>query len=174
MLAKNNHRITLEEFNKMTFDDNLNYELIGGIVMMSPRPSTSHQRVLTKLTGELFIKFKGSKCEPTVETEFEIDNNVVVPDLFVYCDPENLGKQRYHGIPLIVVEILSPSTAFNDLNKKLWLYQHAGIKEYWIISPEGKLVTVHYFDEENVVEYTLDKTIVSRCMDLTIEVNDLF
>ena len=65
------------------------------------------------------------------------------PDIFVVCDPEKLDRRRCLGAPDWVVEIVSSSTAAKDHIEKLLLYQRAGVKEYWIVHPEYRIIAVY-------------------------------
>ncbi len=102
--------------------------------------------------------FEGTKCRP-FDSPYRItirrsegDINEVHPDLVVICDlNEHLGKDvYYHGVPSLVVEILSEGTRRNDLLKKLNLYMHAGVKEYWTVDPKNKHVSVYTFKERDI------------------------
>ena len=74
------------------------------------------------------------------------------------CDTENINeKGRYTGIPTMVVEVLSESTQQKDMLKKLNLYFHGGIKEYWIVSPLRKEVYAYCFEEQDIKEYRMYK-----------------
>ena len=64
------------------------------------------------------------------------------------------GSIRYEGAPDLVIEILSPSSRSKDQLLKLYKYSNAGVREYWIVDPKYKIVTVHRFEEE---EYTPQK-----------------
>jgi Uma2 family endonuclease len=70
----------------------------------------------------------------------------------VICDLEEKLDQNdyYQGVPALVVEILSESTRSKDLIKKLDLYMSCDVKEYWIINPINKEVTVHLFKDRNI------------------------
>ncbi|NSW84636.1 MAG: Uma2 family endonuclease, partial [Syntrophothermus sp.] len=54
---------------------------------------------------------------------------------------------RINGAPDLVIEILSPSTAYYDLKKKARTYAAHGVKEYWIVDPEDKSVEVYVGQE---------------------------
>lgn len=175
MDAKKLQRMTIQEFNDMVTDDQMVYELIEGLLMMSPRPSTYHQRILMMISAKFLEQLSDGPCEPRIETEVELGEDVLVPDMFVYCDESMMGKQRYLGAPKLVVEILSPSTAFNDLNRKLRVYQMAGVQEYWIVSPEGKMITVHHFDSETVSEFVAGSEVVSDILQaVRFRVEEIF
>lgn len=78
----------------------------------------------------------------------------------VICDlEEHLDDNDYYkGIPTLIVEVLSKGTRRKDLIKKLDLYMSCGVKEYWIVNPDNKEVTVYLFAEQNIQEFTTFKT----------------
>ena len=49
-----------------------------------------------------------------------------------------------------MAEILSPSSRFRDLSLKLYKYQNAGVREYWIVDPKNRTVTVYCFEKTDV------------------------
>ena len=67
---------------------------------------------------------------------------MVEPDITIVCDPSKLDNRGCKGASDMVVEILSPSTQRHDRLVKLGLYQRAGVREYWIVSPEEQTVQV--------------------------------
>jgi Uma2 family endonuclease len=112
-----------------------------------------------KLFGLFYNKFRVSQCTPFV-APYDIrlkrlnrnDPNVVQPDLMVICDLDDHLDDRdyYMGVPSLVVEVLSESTRSKDIVKKLDLYMESGIKEYWIVNPFNKEVTVYSFENNEV------------------------
>jgi Uma2 family endonuclease len=69
-------------------------------------------------------------------------NTVVQPDLVVICDPDKLDDRGARGAPDLVIEILSPSTTRKDMKVKFDLYEHRGVREYWIVDPSGGTVMI--------------------------------
>ena len=67
---------------------------------------------------------------------------MVEPDISVVCDHDKLDRHGCKGAPDLVVEVLSPSTQRHDRLVKLDLYQRAGVREYWILSPEERTAQV--------------------------------
>jgi len=67
----------------------------------------------------------------------------VQPDLVVICDSAKLTEQGCTGAPDFVLEILSPSTAYKDMEDKLRLYESRGVREYWIINPGNETLLVY-------------------------------
>lgn len=110
-LVKELHPVTMAEFETMEKQEGLTYELIDGAVMMSPRPAVKHQKVSGKTYAKLLQILEGKNCEPILEIDLVLEQNNFVPDLMVVCD-ENLDDMvRYEKPPLIIIEIVSPSSA---------------------------------------------------------------
>lgn len=134
----------------LTWDDGKRYELIDGeVYMMSPAPTTSHQRIQRRLTTLLDIFLDGKQCE-AFPAPFDVrlnsgaaDDTVVQPDITVVCDPGKIDERGCRGVPDMVVEILSPSTARRDQLVKFNTYLAAGVREYWIVSPQARIVQVN-------------------------------
>ena len=61
------------------------------------------------------------------------------PDIIVVCRPEKLLKKRVFGAPDFAAGILPPSGRKHDMGIRLWKYQHAGVREYWMIDPAEEL-----------------------------------
>jgi len=154
-------RVTYEEFLKITEGNEERYEYIDGEVFLLSSPGMKHQIVLSNMARILLNWFNGKKCrvfaapfDVTLLSE-EIDNkNVVQPDLLISCDynEQRNEKDRYTGIPALVVEILSPQTKTRDHIKKLNVYMEGGVSEYWIVDPKNQKVVQYYFVEKQMTE----------------------
>jgi Uma2 family endonuclease len=77
------------------------------------------------------------------------------PDLLVICAAaENtIEKGRYIGIPDLTLEILSPSTRSIDLVFKLNTFMMSGVREYWLVDPENRQITLYRFEDLQIAEY---------------------
>ncbi len=124
---------TVAELDRMP-DDGRRYELLDGVLVVSPRPTTIYQVVAGRLYGVLSGACPEDLCvvpEPAVElgpqTEFD-------PDLVV-VRMDQIGGAKFTEPPLLVVEIRSPSTALIDLNRKKAAYERFGAPSYWIVNP---------------------------------------
>ena len=160
--------ITLEEFDAMAKDELLNYELIDGIVLMSPSPSRNHQYLNAKLIAALYSCLKDTPCGIAPELDIRAQGQVFKPDLQIFCDQED-------DLPQLVIEILSPSSKYRDMVLKLAKYEAIGIAEYWIIDPDLQTVTVHDFVHQYTASYGADETIVSPNLpDVVIKAADIF
>ena len=92
-----------------------------------------------------FVKSNNGNCKPfAAPTDVRLNfENIVVPDVFVACDPENFGRQYYDGAPDFVAEVVSTNKS-DDYIRKLRLYQKFGVREYWIIDPDKEKVSVYF------------------------------
>ncbi len=101
------------------------------------------------IAGNIFNIFKnylkGKKCIPITDGAlvYLTEENHFIPDMMVVCDPNKIKTDGVHGAPDLVVEILSPSTAWNDKTHKKNVYAKRGVREYWIVSPADKFVEVY-------------------------------
>ena len=168
MNAKDLHRISLEEFDAMTKDEHLTYELVDGVVLMSPSPSFEHQVVGNKLLFHLNLRLEKTKCQPLYEYDIRTNGDVLKPDVMIFCDDNT-------ELPRIVFEIISPTSKYRDFVIKVAKYEQAGIAEYWIADPKSKAITVHDFFNAETEIYNLGDTIRSRAIpEIVIAVDDIF
>ena len=72
---------------------------------------------------------------------------VLQPDICVICDLAKIDKRGCVGAPDIVVEVLSPGNNTKELKNKYEMYEEAGVKEYWIVSPQNQSFLVHTLEE---------------------------
>ena len=137
----------------LAWEEGMRGEIIDGEAVMMAPPSTAHQLISMELARQLANFLEGRKCRvlpaPFAVRLFERAGDkpedvqtVVEPDLSVVCDSAKLDKYGCRGAPDLVVEVLSPSTQRHDRLVKLDLYQRAGVREYWIVSPEEQTVQV--------------------------------
>lgn len=137
----------------LTWDEDERIEVINGEAFMMAPPSSGHQAISMELSRQLANFLEGKKCRvypaPFGVRLFERDGDdpedvdtVVEPDISVICDRNKLDKHGCKGAPDLIIEILSPSTLRHDRIVKLNLYQRAGVREYWIVDPENRSVTV--------------------------------
>jgi len=128
-------------------DDNNRYEVVNGVLYMSPAPSGSHQDAALEIASYLrsHIKLTGLGLVRIAPFDVELAPNVIVqPDVLVVLK-ENFDKvadNRIIGAPDLVVEVASPSTAIYDRHDKLVAYARAGVPEYWIVDPDARTVEV--------------------------------
>ena len=130
--------------------ENERWELIDGAAYALATPTFAHQRVSGEIFGQLREFLKGKPCQ-VFYAPFSVrlnadegDDTVVEPDILVVCDNKKLEDGKgVVGAPDFVIEILSPSTAKHDRERKFRLYQKAGVREYWVVDPDDKLLMAY-------------------------------
>jgi len=119
-------------------------EVIDNSLYMSPAPNPYHQRILLRLSSRLdnyILENKlGEILIAPVDLYLDETANVVQPDILFFSknNPLVVNKSGLHGVPDLIIEILSPGNKEHDLVKKKLLYEKFGVKEYWIIDPETR------------------------------------
>lgn len=128
-------------------DDGNRYELLDGELLVSPSPRGVHQRAV----GELYLLVApyvrvhriGGACLAPADLDLRW-GQLLQPDLFVgtLVDGREPVDWEQYGIPLLVVEVLSPSTARYDRLLKRKKFQRAGVSAYWVVDPDARVVDV--------------------------------
>jgi len=132
-------------------DDGNHYEVLDGELLVTPSPSPDHQRVLARLLMVLddYVSRHGlGVVIPDVDLLFQT-GQFLRPDILIVPEASRAGIVR-RGIevaPMLVVEILSPTSGGIDLVKKPARYGDFGIPEYWVFDPEDKSAWVWRFAE---------------------------
>lgn len=129
-------------------------------------PSQCHQTILTELLVSLrnYIRSKAGGCS-VFPAPFDVKLNdtpltIVQPDLMIVCDKDKLDGNRCNGAPDFIIEIVSFGNPSDDYIRKLYYYKNYGVREYWIVDPQRKSVTVNYFEGNLInVPYTFDSVI---------------
>jgi len=141
----------------LQWPEDTRYELIDGeAFLMSPAPLVEHQEVAGEVYRQLANQLDGKPCRPFIapvdvrlprkdETDAAIDT-VVQPDVLVVCDPSKIDRRGVRGAPDWLLEVLSPSTAAHDQIAKRRTYERAGVREYWLVHPGDRTLTVYVLD----------------------------
>jgi Uma2 family endonuclease len=179
------HRMTFDAFKALAQNSPDLLELIDGEVFLQASPSSAHQVVVSNLATAFGNYFKDKPCRHVVApydilltNEQEGVAHSVQPDISVVCERSCMKEHGYEGVPTLVVEVLSPSTASKDFIKKMDLYMRFGVREYWIVSPKNK--TIQVFSLENSVygeplEYAARATVISSVFaGLEVSLDGLF
>jgi Uma2 family endonuclease len=161
------------------------YELVDGAAYAMSSPNDAHQAISGELLRQIANYLHGKPCKVRSAPydvrlfyqEDETDKTVVQPDISVICEAKKLGPEGCRGAPDLVVEILSPSNTGEECVRKFNLYLQAGVREYWIVSPESKTVQVNLLEDGAYrgLTYKADAVLpVHVLKDLSITLGDLF
>jgi Uma2 family endonuclease len=133
--------------------DDVRWELIEGEAYAMTGPSWQHQAVCLGLAAQLRVQLRERGCQVLVapfdvrlslaEQDDDAITTVVQPDISVVCDASKLDARGCRGAPDLVIEVLSPSTAARDHLVKRALYERHGVREYWLVHPLDRIVTIH-------------------------------
>ncbi|MBI4530492.1 MAG: Uma2 family endonuclease [Candidatus Latescibacteria bacterium] len=145
---------TYEDYRRLP-DDGYRYEVIDGVLLMSPPPTPRHQDVCGELAFAMrvFVRHRqlGKVYEAPIEVVLPGIAAPVQPDIF-FISTERLGivgRTRIEEAPDLVVEILSPGNWLADRREKFRAYEMARVQEYWIVDPKQRTIEVYVLQEEN-------------------------
>lgn len=186
-LPQENRKYSYADY--LTWPENERWEIIDGIPYMQAAPTWQHQALSAALLSQFYSYLSGKPCQvfaspfdlrlPEGNEKDEDTTFVVQPDIAVVCDKEKLKGTGYFGVPTLIIEISSPSTAKSDKIWKFNKYEEVGVKEYWIVEPEGKMISVFTLQEnqrygrpESYSE--TDKIKVTVFTDLVIDLTPVF
>jgi Uma2 family endonuclease len=143
------HRVyTYTDF--FTWPDDFRAEIVNGTIFTMPPPKIKHQDVVLEIASQIKAYLKGKPhkvCVAPVSVRLfpqadGSDRTVFEPDVVVLKDTSIVGEHGIAGVPDMLVEVLSPASARYDRTVKYDFYERAGVKEYWIVDPDKKTVTV--------------------------------
>jgi Uma2 family endonuclease len=128
-------------------DDGQRYEIIDGVLFVTPSPSDLHQYIVGELFTRLMIYFRHSGVGHPVTSPSDVrrpdrKRNRVQPDIFVV----RVTNGRRPAYPfdladlLLAIEVESPSNPRYDYQTKRELYLNANISEYWVVSPAARTI----------------------------------
>jgi len=153
------HRIRKKEAytygDYLSWPDDERWEIIDGEAFnMTPAPTPLHQEISGNLFGLFWNHLRDKPCKvfmapfdvclPDEDEASEDIRTVVQPDILIVCDETKIDPRGLRGAPDIVIEILSPTSASRDHILKRRIYERHGVKEYWLIDPVNRIVSVYH------------------------------
>jgi Uma2 family endonuclease len=178
---------TYEDY--LSWPDDERCEIFEGERHMKASSGWQHQAITFEL-GRQFGNYLIGKFYRAFTAPFDLiipdgvtsdgkSKNVVQPDLLVVCNTSGLKGTGYFGVPDLVIEVCSPSTIRNDKVFKFNKYEKIGVKEYWIVEPEGKFISIFTLQENKrygrpEIYTDVDKVKVSIFEDLVVDLKLVF
>lgn len=116
-------------------DDGHRYELVDGVLLMSPSPRPLHQRVVARVLAAV-SKECPRDCEalPAPVDVVLSESTVLIPDVVV-GRRDDYTERALVGVPVLAVEVISPSSRLIDTKLKRATLAEAGCPHYWIVDP---------------------------------------
>ncbi len=136
-------KLTYQDYLEIPDEPGYRFEILDGMLIKEPSPNYIHQRVsrrLQRIVEDYFWRVdpEGEVFDAPLDVTL-LDFNVVQPDLFYISGEQNILKDtRIDGPPVLVIEVLSPSTSRKDRLQKMRVYQEAQVQHYWLVDPQDK------------------------------------
>jgi len=128
-------------------DDGNRYELIDGMLFVSPAPVFRHQKIIMQLGIRLDATCPdGMHVLPAPFAVRPSETTELQPDVLVARE-EDLTEKLLPVAPVLAVEVLSPSTALNDLNTKKAAYERLGVPSYWVVDAQEPSLMAFELDD---------------------------
>jgi len=161
-------------------DDGQRHEIVDGKHFVNPASTPYHQTVSRRLHHQLYkqieLSGRGEVYYAPVDVQLS-DHDIVQPDIVLVLTRNKsiITSTRIHGIPDLIVEILSPSSAKLDRVHKKELYQRAGVPEFWLVDPAQRtleqLIAVNGKFE---LRPSADKVHVATVENVTVRLADVW
>ncbi len=152
-------------------------QLINNKIIMSPSPKWKHQDIvkIIMVAIENYLK-KNHAGKVLSDVDVYLDEeNIYRPDMMLITNDQLhiLGDDGYiHGVPGLVIEVLSKGTEKYDKSEKKDIYEKYGVKEYWLIDPP-MLQCEGFINEDNSFKQVVktNKNFTIHLLDLTIKLD---
>ena len=161
---------TLEQYEALPEDARA--EVFDGQIYYMASPSQIHQSILLELSTLLnsYVKSRKGDCK-VFPAPFDVKLSdhpltIVQPDIMIVCDKGKLDESRCNGAPDFIIEIVSPGNPSDDYIRKAYYYKNYGVREYWIVDPKRRMITVNYFEGDLLnIQYSFESTIKVNIYD---------
>lgn len=118
------------------------YQLIDGELIMTPSPIYEHQKLVLRLSRSLASFVEEKNIGEVIIAPMDVyltETDIFQPDIiFISNERSHIIQERVKGVPDLIIEVLSPSSAYYDLVQKKNVYEKTGVREYWIVDPQEK------------------------------------
>ncbi|HEX3045725.1 MAG TPA: Uma2 family endonuclease, partial [Bacillota bacterium] len=144
-------KLTYGDLKKLPADEQ--WELINGIPYRKARPSFTHQNIMLELASQIRLFLRGKPGQVVTEPALwlaemsDSASDYLLPDIAVVGDPKKIiADTGIVGAPDLIIEVISPENDYIDRHIKLRRYRLAGVKEYWIVDPQGFISVLTLFN----------------------------
>lgn len=173
-------KLTLQAYLAWENEQPERHEFYRGEVFAMTGGRRSHGRVTANLVMHLGLHLKGTPCQVFSESmKVQIsDDSVLYPDIFVTCDRQDLQTEMIFRAPILVIEVLSPSTQAYDRSQKFALYRRLpSMKEYVLIDPETRRAEAFRINGDGLFtlyDMSESETLILASIDCKVAMTDVF
>ena len=167
---------TIEDLDRLPDDENT-YEVVRGELFVTPPPTDDHQTISARLNSILvpYVTAQGLGYVYHPRGVVQIDGSQVEPDLIVRHPAPPKTPWKSVPLPILIVEVRSPSTWSRDQGPKRSLYMDARIPEYWMVDGETRTIRVSRPNGADVlVQAVLTWNPAGATHPLDIELDEVF
>lgn len=171
-VAKINYVSQDEYLQHYANDPNRRWELIDGQVFAQAGASRHHVAIARNLIAHFANHLKGKPCQPYMsDLKVKAEQNYFYPDVVVDCGEDDYTADK----PVLIIEVMSKSTAFKDRTKKLWEYaQIESLQEYATLEQDRKMLTLYRRRSEWVGESFSQGDVMFESIDFIMNVDEMY
>ena len=186
MVVQHEHWISIEEYHDIERTSEIKYEYSDGHIYAMSGGTSQHSQIATNMLIALTTHLRGKDCRP-FNSDMKVlplqalsdENTSYYPDVTVTCNPEDYQHDsKAIRSPRLVIEVLSPSTAYRDRSEKLRVYQACpSIKEYLMISSHHQEIEVYYRENPDTwvfKRYTAQQAVTLASVGLTMPISEIY
>ena len=176
--------MTKAEYLEFLSNSEIKYEYINGEVVAMAGAKPNHNHLTMSLSYLIYAGLIGKDCTPfggDQRVEIEKLNTYFFPDLSVVCGKPQFTDDSLPAIvdPILIIEVLSPSTESFDRGKKFQLYRQLdSLREYVLVSQESARIERFYLNADGIWEFGdtvgLDSSITLKSIDCTLKLADVY
>ena len=142
MATRLEKKLSYEDYARLP-DEGKRYEILDGELYVTPAPTPLHQRLSKRLGRQLEDFFEARGLGEVFNAPIDLvlaEHDIAQPDLLIVGNPSQISHRAIEGAPLLIVEVLSPSTRAQDRGVKARRYADLGVRHYWILDPDAERI----------------------------------
>ena len=176
--------LTAEEYLEAERKATCKHELMNGKIITMTGASLKHNRIVSNLIGSINPFLKGKSCEvfpSDLRINIPTTNSFTYPDLTIVCGKPELLDDEFDNLlnPVVIIEVLSPSTESYDRGNKFFTYQRIpSLKEYILVDSTACNIQTIVKKDDGLWQFDTisDNTssIIIQSISQTILVSDVY
>ena len=169
-------RLTADEYLDWENQQETRHEMVDGYLYAMTGASLRHDEISMNIAAALHTHLLGGPCRVyKSDIKVAVANNFYYPDLVVRCDDDRSAKSEYTvSDPLVIIEVLSPSTQrFDRGDKRLAYQQLSSLTDYILVSQDDQHVEHQRGEMSVILKADTDMLTVSS-LDFSITLSDIY